>query len=376
MEVHEWSLLGAVFLTALGMLPVCSYVVRGWEVKRQDILSSLSREAKALYLAKFLRIEPDDPDAAFGAMFQSRYGRWRFLPPCLLLVIVLLPEMYVVSETGLDTLRAAGADAAIIGAHNPGGFLVLPSLASAAIVGAYLWVVADLISGARRIDLSPWDVALAALRLSTAAPMGYALSSIVKTDVAPFVAFGVGAFPLNAVTIIFRRLGNKQLGLDIAVDSKPDQVTKLDGVDPLVADRLQGADITTIAELAWCDPVQLAMRTGLAFDFVLDIVSQSLAYVYFQERMGGLRAGGLRGAIEIRTLLDRLWHKDALARKQATRALISLARTAGVEYPAFCNACREIADDPYTVFLAHIWQGFDTAGAATARPGQAPDLAR
>lgn len=49
----------------------------------------------------------------------------------------------------------------------------------------------------------------------------------------------------------------------------------LDSIDHPIADRLNGADILTIAQLAYTDPVQLAMRTGLGFDFVLDIVGQA-----------------------------------------------------------------------------------------------------
>src|SRR5207253_4339081 len=108
-------------------------------------------------------------------------------------------------------------------------------------------------------------------RLIVGAPLGYAVGSIVKDDVAPFVAFAVGAFPLDQVAVALRKLADKQLSLDLDVGGQPGQVTQLEGVDGQTAQRLREAGVTTVAQLAYFDPVQLSMRTGYGFNFVIDI---------------------------------------------------------------------------------------------------------
>ena len=139
--------------------------------------------------------------------------------------------------------------------------MLLQPVAAAGIIGGYLWVVAGFISSARRYNLSPTDVLNGALRLSVAAAIGYTISSIVNQSVAPFVAFAMGAFPLSAMNVILRRLASKQLGIEIGVTNQPDQITSLDGIDALTADQLHDSGITTIPQMAYCDPVQLCMRT-------------------------------------------------------------------------------------------------------------------
>jgi hypothetical protein len=44
------------------------------------------------------------------------------------------------------------------------------------------------------------------------------------------------------------------------------------------------------------------MRASLSFIFVLDVVSQALAWVYLDQKLNDLRPMGLRGAFEIAAL--------------------------------------------------------------------------
>src|SRR5436305_10428327 len=121
------------------------------------------------------------------------------------------------------------------------------------------------------------------------------------------MAFATGVLPLGAVNTVLRQLANKRLGLEIGASQSGSQVQQLSGIDAAIADRIEDADITTIPQLAWCDPIQLTMRTNLNFDYVVDICSQALAWVYFDSKLDALRSLGLRGAFEIRVLfLDDL----------------------------------------------------------------------
>jgi hypothetical protein len=197
--------------------------------------------------------------------------------------------------------------------------MILPGTAVAGIVGAYTWIVSSLISATASHNLPPGVLLSSVLRLSVAVPMGYAIASLAAPGLAPFIAFAIGAFPLSTVQLFLQRIATKQLNLDMATDDKRDQVMQSSGVDPPIADRLREADITTIPQFAYCDPVQVSMRTNLGFQFVLDLVGQALAWIYFEQKLGALRLLGLRGSVEVRSLLEALRSNDEEERKAAER---------------------------------------------------------
>jgi hypothetical protein len=155
---------------------------------------------------------------------------------------------------------------------------------------------------------------------------------------------------------VLRRLLNKRLDLQIGVDDGKDQVGSLSGVDPLTADRIQQADITTISQLAWCDPVQLSMRSNLSFVYVTDIVSQALAWVYFSEKLKDLAPYGLRGAFEFRSLWFLLQSQGPKEIDNATKVLESVAQVLGISVEGAKNAINQIAGDPCTVFIYNTFQ--------------------
>ena len=91
---------------------------------------------------------------------------------------------------------------------------------------------------------------------------------------------------------------------------------------------LAEADITTISQLAYCDPIQLAMRTNLGFTFVLDLVSEALASIYVGDKLDVLRARGLRGSYEFAILKAEVENGDQNA--QAVSSDAAAAKKMGV----------------------------------------------
>lgn len=349
------AVLCALFLTFLAVYPVLNFFMRGWAIKKQDIFSSFNSDAKHYYLQSFLKTDPsDDADGAFEAFYERCYGRKRFIFPLILFTLVCFALSFVFSETAISQISVCVVRVCTpVGLQaTPKFFLILVQpVAAAGIIGGYLWVVAGFINSSRAYDLLPADVLNGTLRLTLAAAIGYAISSIGNPSVAPFVAFAAGAFPLSSVNVILRRLASKQMGLDIDVTNQPDQITILDGVDSLTADQLHDSGITTIPEMAYCDPVQLCMRTGLAFDFISDVSAQALAWNYFGDKLKILKACGLRTSIEIKNLYDdaKAGVPQAVATAGAAAALVQL------DVALFLNACYEIAGDPYTEFLTKLW---------------------
>jgi len=191
--------------------------------------------------------------------------------------------------------------------------------------------------------------------------MGYACASIAAKSLGPFVAFALGAFPLTTLTSMLQRLANKNLGLEATPSETTDDIIKLQGINRAIVERLSNEDINTITQVAYCDPVRLIMRSNLTFNFVTDCMNQALAWMYLQGDLDTIRPLGMRGAVEIRCLVQELDDVDSQAAPNKTahaRAVAALPLIAAAikQDPATLQlAFRQIADDPFSIFLERVW---------------------
>lgn len=347
------ALLLIISVEAVIMLPVLGYLESGWKVKRSDIVDGLGKDACLAYFKMFSRNKnipvQDDACKKFSALYDTGYGRRKYLVSGILLFVVSIIAVTLVICSALKSLPYIS---------NP--FFDLPVTASAALAGAYMWVVDDLISRARRLDLAPSDILWNVLRLAIAIPMGYAFSSIAAKDIGPFIAFSLGAFPLTTLTSMLRRTANKSLNIEPQGDEVSDNIVQLQSIDREIVERLANEDIRTITQIAYCDPVRIAMRSNLSFNFITDCMGQALAWLYLQDGLDKLRPLGLRGAVEIRHFVDDYDYvgndPDRLADKNiAVAALPKIAAAINQDADTVQFVFRQIAGDPYTSFLYKIW---------------------
>src|SRR5450759_4967364 len=156
-----------------------------------------------------------------------------------------------------------------------------------------------------------------------------------------------------------------QLGVELGPTEKRD-LLGLDGIDKPLVERLAIEDITSIVQLAYCDPIQLTMRTNLSFNAVVDLVSQALAWVYLGEKLTAIRPLGCRGAYEVRQLIDFLHaaenppandatDNEKLAKEDAEKIVLAIANKLELENDKLCFVLRQIAYDPYTDFIYTTW---------------------
>src|SRR4051812_22804391 len=107
-RLEIWIAGGLVFI---GVYPVLLHLLRGWVIKRDDIFSSLNTPAKDRYLENFQAREASQrthkvsADEEFKSLYNSRYGRWNYIVPTVLLVAVLVPTCYLMSITGFTQLN-------------------------------------------------------------------------------------------------------------------------------------------------------------------------------------------------------------------------------------------------------------------------------
>lgn len=351
-RIHLEPVLVALLLTSLIAYPLLIFVWLGWKRKADDVVLSLTGEAAALYLRRFQRQEvaPDKAEAEFKRFYASWYGRRYLAFPIFVFTVVVVIATYLLGDSAYVYLRKANGLVL-----NEQEFFQLPRIATAALAGAYAFVCWDIISRVARRNITATDVLGAAVRLAIAIPVGYSFSALLKEDTGPFIAFAVGAFPVQTLGTVLQRIANRQLGLEIGADSAQDQVVKLSGIDQPTADRIEDADITTVAQLAYCDPVQLTMRTNLGFSYVSDIVAQALAWIYLGDRLNDIRPLGFRGAVEIGNLLSDLDTNDPAISAPAGVLLSKVAKAAKMSEEEFRNTAQEIAHDPYTEFLVKTW---------------------
>jgi hypothetical protein len=234
------------------------------------------------------------------------------------------------------------------------------------MAGAYMFVVSDFISRSRRMDFSPADVMWGSLRLFISVPLGLSLGSILDPHVVAFVAFGLGAFPLQTIQLALRQLSYRQLQLELGTTEKS-ELLNLNGVDMPLAERLSNEDISSIVQLSYCDPIQITMRTNLSFSAVADLVSQALAWNYFERRLDPLRLLGLRGAWEIRQFMEDLKAQNedsdvADNRVQRARNLIpAISSCLGLSEDKIWFVFYQIASDQYTDFIYFAWEPLQPA---------------
>lgn len=341
-----------VFLaTTLIMIPVVRYLYVGWSAKREDIMDGQSADARHKYFAMFHRTKNIDKKDAFNRFedFYIRwYGRKQYIPAVTLLLFVGLVSSYVGISSAMYLNGSVARD------QSP---VLLPPLALYALSGGYLWVANDFIRRSRKLDLAPSDIYWGVLRLVVAVPLGYGMSSFFSDidSVRNFIAFSAGAFPLSEILTNLRKMSLTKSGLKIQDVIGNDNVIKLVGVNADVAERLANEDITTITQLAYCDPIRLAMRSNLTFNFVTDCMNQALAWEYMEERMNKLRPLGLRGAVEIRHLYHSIETGTDDEKAAANSVLDCAARILEQDRITLKMAFFEISGDPFTAYLESIW---------------------
>jgi hypothetical protein len=352
MKFHLYSVILTAILVALIAYPLIMHFWLGWRRKADDVIQSMSPSCAQIYFSAFQNqvVQPDDAMEAFRKFYFSWYGRKYLIAPIGIAMLAAVILAYSLAETGffnLNEFNKIPVDAA--------DYIHLPPVAVAAAAGAYGFVAWDLIWRTARLNLSPSDILGASLRMLIAIPLGYSFAALLKDDLGPFIAFAAGAFPLQTVATMLQRVANKQLGVEMGASASKDQVTELSCVDRVIADRLQDADITTVGQLAYCDPVQICMRTNLSFAFVSDIAAQALAWIYLGNKLTDLRPLGLRGAVEILNLCTDIESGDQAQQIVAEATLNKAASIMALSPAEFLNAAQEIAEDPYSVFFAETW---------------------
>ncbi len=343
----HWEYLLSGLLLLLLFAPVVIFLLDGWTVRQREILGAFPEGPARCYLRTFFaaaRKQGEPARTAFEENYRRRFGRQHFAFPGLCLLGISAAAIFLAIRT--------------LSSWAQGGSETVPfQVAAAAVAGAYMWVCYDLTRRAQQRDLRPIHLLWAAFRFVVAVPLGLAFSALLKENAGVPIAFMLGAFPTRTLFTFTRRTTMSKLGLGEQDTESGCELAALQGIGRSTAERFEDEGVITILQLAYSDPVDLAIRTNLCFSYVVDCCSQALAWLYLQDDLTQLRQFGLRGGQEICSLLDDM---DAGAGDPCTelarKTLELAAQKLKVPHQGLEYALRQIAGDPYTQFLCHVWQ--------------------
>jgi hypothetical protein len=272
----------------------------------------------------------------FQALFEADFGVKTFIIPATILLAVGTVVLFMGYTGGIGYAVGLG-DAAEIVPVQPFG-IKLELISIAAIFGAFTWVASDVIVRSHQWTLHPSDLAWYALRFIVAVPLGYALALAVGANpvasgvtvpvgIGAFAAFVGSMFSLDAIT---KALGTAATRFGMPMNSSPEErddlIIKLAGVDDAKAQALSTEGLSTIGQLVTVDPIRVSIRTGLSFEYILNLINAALLWVFVGNALKILAPLGLRGASDVLALDDHWVRADTDALVALRKADADLAK--------------------------------------------------
>jgi hypothetical protein len=104
-------------------------------------------------------------------------------------------------------------------------------------------------------------------------------------------------------------------------------------------------------QLAYADPVKLAIRTNFSYSYLIDCISQALLFIYVGREIEKWAKAGLRGAYEVRALFV----EEELITEDVNAVIKDVSRLSGRSVTGVKTTMKLVAYDPYTIFLYESW---------------------
>ncbi len=333
-----------LFLLLLS-LPL-GFLFSGWKTRKRSIVDGFSDDAIQFYFKVFhpsaATVTAEGWKKRFDEYYNSQFGRVQFVLPLAIFASVGGLLLCWVTHSVLD-YRANGA----IGDND------LPLLAIMAVMGAYMWVLSNEIAKWYAVTLSPHDIYWWCFRFAVAIPMGYAAKNIFTEQVALPVVFFLGAFPTTQLLTFVRRIATQKMGFKDSENGEISELQSLQGIDNRKAEQFAQENITTILQLAYCDPIRLTIRTGLGFSYITDCACQALLWIYLQKNVVCLQKCGLRSSYEALSLYLEIQDPDT--KDEAEQVLREAAIELKSKETSLRNVLKQVALDQYSIFLYLSW---------------------
>lgn len=223
-----------------------------------------------------------------------------------------------------------------------------------AVFGAYLWGIYDMLGRYRTVDMTSESLYFIWLRMLIAGFLGYLISPGFNESLGALVAFAIGAFPIKTLRNFVMSKAKSQLKFDQSTEqAEESQLHKIQGMSKGMINRLSEEGFESVEHLAFADPLILLIRTNIEWKVILDIIDQSLLYVYLGEKAIALRAIGIRGAIEMAELLLDIEDEDS--KLAFDNKVEIIADKTGETKIGITNLIQTIYEDSNVQFIWGLW---------------------
>jgi len=330
---HALTLLGAA-IAAGTYAWICGAYFLVLRQKRMDFTNLVRGETIANHVETFGKLSPNE-------LFLRYHNAKPFVTPILLCILTILPFLAGVIYQSWN----ADLIAPFVALSD------VPDPALAGLAGAYIWSHYDIIRRYTVVDLSPTAYYLSWLRLLVGLIGGQIASFAVAKPLDILVAFGIGVFPLDVVRTAMEARLRSQYNIQDQDQAEGSTLHKLQGMTRLVIDRLSEEGIQSVQQLAYANPVRLWFRTNIEWTVILDVIDQSLLYIYVEDRIGKMRELGFRSATEFTHLGAMLGGNESYQKGIAWDCLNEIANALDIPLPTVRRLLETLIHDPQVEFV-------------------------
>jgi hypothetical protein len=281
-----------------------------------------------------------------ASFYNKRFGLWRFICPFILMICVAALLLGSATLPILNWINLQRIDA------GP-----LPPEVVLAIFGGYVWVLYDIVLKSTNEFLLPRDLYWAAFRMLASVPAGCAFAPF-DTHLKYPLAFSVAALPAWSLQSIARRITYRIVGADQSAADTVNELVSLPCIDFSTAQNLSDEGITSISQLANWDPVELTIRLGLPFSYVVGIIGDALLWNYLnsKDRMEAFRLRGISGAFDCNLFwYDLTETGDPGDKADAEQTLQDLSDALKISPGGLKILIWNVAYDPNSRFIYAVW---------------------
>lgn len=267
--------------------------------------------------------------------------------------------------TAICALLSMTGGVVLVSLHDPSNVLALPlplvqlihgvqPSIVAGFAGAFVWGMFDFVDRFRILNLSPAALHMTWFRLLLGPILGFYIQFIVKDTIGPFLAFGLGTVPVPEIAKWVRDKARNALSISATAAAAPGW-EMLEGLTEDMIPRLVEADVSSVSHLANQDPINLLRRTNMEWRNVLDMMDQAYLCGYVTDGLAKLRKRGVRGAVEMAILHQRLNSQETMVKQEAEALVKGIAVDLGVDEASVRNLCGNLFEDPQVDLIWTLW---------------------
>jgi hypothetical protein len=249
--------------------------------------------------------------------------------------------------------------------------------AVAGFAGAYIWGLYDIVDRFRTLSLLPAALHMIWFRLLLGPVMGAYAQQLLAKDFAPVMAFALASIPVPSLLKWMQDTAAQRFAIGGAAQVVSPKWELVQGLTPDIISRLNEAGVSSIAHLGNQDPVRLLRLTNIDWRNILDMMDQAYLATYIDDGINKLRARGIRGAIEMAVLWDRLHDADAVTSAGALAVIQAIGTDLGKEETGVTNLVENLSEDPQVQRVWSLWsQPEDDQEVGAEPPDRTPEAER